>query len=90
MSVFKKFWAKNEEDEIIRPLSNYPKPSNKQSISMSDDIKCQYGHSVDGVIPGKLELQYDGKLCDCGSIRFYTDMCGCEQNKHLQLYEKEA
>ena len=86
MSVFKKFWPKPD------PVENKPLPEQpiEPYYSSSESVPCQYGHAIKGRIPGKLELENDGKICDCGSIKFYIDLCGCEKNKHFELYEKQA
>lgn len=52
------------------------------------ETPCQYVHKVNGVVPGMFDLQYDGKVCDCGRIKFIKEHCGCQNNPHDELKSK--
>lgn len=82
MSVFKKFWPKQEEDIMASHPDIVPPPEEVE-------IKCKYGHCINGVMPGKLEIEKDGTVCDCGNVKFVAESCGCENNPHLELREKQ-
>ncbi len=38
---------------------------------------CKGAHRVNGVVPQKKQLEYDGKVCDCGKLIFYKERCNC-------------
>jgi hypothetical protein len=53
-----------------------------------NEVKCKHGHSVGGVVAGENDLHLNGKVCDCGRVVFYTELCGCAVNKHFILKSK--
>lgn len=87
MSLFKRFWPKPEEADTVRA---YVPPVEEPYYSKDENIKCKYGHAISGIKPGVLEIENDGKLCDCGNIRFVAENCGCENNPHLELRERQS
>jgi len=54
---------------------------------MEEEEKCKGDHKINGVVPLPLDIQYDGVICDCQRIKFYTQMCGCSE-PHLELLKK--
>jgi hypothetical protein len=52
---------------------------------MDNETKCRDAHRVDGLIPGLLDVQFDGRACDCGRVIFFAEQCGCAANPHMEL-----
>ena len=44
------------------------------------EFPCREAHKIDGIIPQKTDLHFDGRTCDCGKIIFYKERCGCPAN----------
>lgn len=54
-------------------------------VTVTDNsTPCFDGHRINGEKPQALDTQYDGRVCDCGRIKYYTEMCGCTP-QHLEL-----
>lgn len=54
----------------------------------TNEQPCLYVHRVDGIVPDKLDLQYAGRVCDCGRVVFYAEPCGCPGNPHDEIRSK--
>lgn len=52
---------------------------------MEEQEKCKGGHKVDGKVPMLTDIHLDKRTCDCGRLKYISEMCGCETNKHLEL-----
>ncbi len=52
-----------------------------------EQLKCREYHGIEGKLPTKEDVHFDGKTCDCGKIIFYAEMCGCS-TPHLELKSK--
>ncbi len=48
---------------------------------------CNPYHTVNGYVPQLLDVQYNGIVCDCSRVIFYSEMCGCSM-PHLELKSK--
>lgn len=45
---------------------------------MEEKKLCSPQHSINGYVPKPSELQYDGKVCDCGKLMWTkVNTCGC-------------
>ncbi len=86
MSVFKKFWPKPEEADTV---GHYVAPDPEPYYSHTDNIDCRYGHAVKGRMPGNLEVELHGAICDCGNIVFISEPCGCPNNPHNELRQHQ-
>lgn len=87
MSLFKRFWPKPEEADTV----GVPMPVVSEPYYPPDEnINCRYGHAINGVRPGVLEIEKDGNVCDCGNVRFVAEDCGCDKNPHQELRERQA
>lgn len=54
-----------------------------------EKIQCKNGHAINGIVPDILDVNYHGRVCDCGRIKFYKELCGCVHNQHYELKQKE-
>jgi hypothetical protein len=50
---------------------------------------CSQGHTVNGFVVSPMDLQYDGQVCDCKKIVFVKELCGCTNNEHEEIKQKE-
>lgn len=59
-------------------------------IEKEDTISCKTGHAVNGIVPGEQDVEYSGRVCDCGRILFYKERCTpCGQTIRYELKQKE-
>jgi hypothetical protein len=49
---------------------------------------CLDAHRIDGIIPEPFDQKFDGRVCDCGKLRWTWEECGCV-NKEYQLRATE-
>lgn len=71
----------------IQLVENYANDSVLRGTS--DVIPCKTGHAVNGIVPGEQDVEYAGKICDCGKIVYFKELCGCPTNKYYLLKTKE-
>lgn len=75
-SVFKRHQQPKETTAIlVGPLESEP-------------IKCRHEHLVNGIVPPMYDESYDGKICDCGRIKFYKEDCNCPGSPGWQIKTK--
>lgn len=48
-------------------------------------IGCRDAHRVENTIPSLNNVEFDGQTCNCGRLEFFTEMCACPHNPHLEL-----
>jgi hypothetical protein len=80
---------KDANDGNVNVTNSETESYNWISRGTSDEIPCKTGHAVNGIVPGDLDIVYDQKICDCGRVQFFKEMCGCPTNKHYELKQKE-
>lgn len=61
---------------------------NLQNMSQ-EYFYCSQGHTVNGYVVSPMDLQYDGKVCDCNKIRFVAEECSCPGNPTMEIHQKE-
>lgn len=52
---------------------------------MSEEKPCPLIHQIDGRTPELTDTHLEGRTCDCGKLMFFTELCGCSGDKHLEL-----
>lgn len=71
----------------IQLVENYANDSVLRGTS--SEVPCRAGHAVNGIVPGEQDLEYDGKVCDCGKIVFFKERCGCPHKEEYTLKTRE-
>lgn len=88
MSVFSKHWKKRVRQVNEFVASNSESDFTLTTLPDEEDRKCPTAHVVNGVIPKKEDIQFDGMACDCGKILYYQEICTCPLNPHYELHSK--
>lgn len=69
------------------PLDRNEDGTIKNSIPFQS---CAEGtHKIDGIIPTLQDIQYDGRTCECGRIKYIAEGCTCNGSKELKSYPNQ-
>lgn len=48
-----------------------------------EEEKCKPEHRVEGKVPFQNNIELDGKVCDCGRMKYVAELCGCDMKQYI-------